>query len=78
MGKRYDAMRAADHIRSYEQRIDIINRALEILDDELAGMTDENGIVQQLTHRIADYVALKYPRPVMCCPLEAPAQRRLN
>lgn len=71
MGKRHDALRAADHIKNYEQRIDIIDKAMQILDNELAGMTDENGIVQQLTHRIADYVALKYPK-------EAPARKTLN
>lgn len=60
--KRYDAMRAADHIRNYEQRIDIIDRAIEILDGELAGMTDEAGIVQRLSYRIAEYVALNYPQ----------------
>ena len=57
-------MLPANHVRGYEERIDIVDRALEILSTDLADLTDEEEMVRMLAESIGLYVAAKYPRPV--------------
>ena len=62
--QRYNAMLPANHVRGYEERIDIVDRALDILNGQLADLTDEDQIVKMLAESIGNYVAAKYPRPL--------------
>ena len=60
---RFDALVDASHIRGYKDRIDILNHALWLVDNEMKELKDEKTISKLLTEKLKEHIISKYPSP---------------
>lgn len=58
---RFDAMVSADHIRGYQDRIDILNHAIWVVDNEMKGLKDEPTISRRLNEKLREHINKHYP-----------------